>query len=104
MNRDRSAPAPRMMSSEWNPGTVSATSGRPATAVARARTWPLIAGLISAEYSARKVRSPTGRRRGVPAITAAHAGRSRGREGRWRSEEHTSELQSHLHLLFPLLL
>src|SRR3972149_5656502 len=34
MNRDRSAPAPRMMSSEWNPGTVSATSGGPPPALA----------------------------------------------------------------------
>src|SRR2546422_7295897 len=45
-------------------------------------------------------RTPSARRAGSPATGRGHASRRRS----WRSEEHTSELQSRLHLVCRLLL
>src|SRR2546422_1580636 len=51
----------------------------------------------------RELRQPTARR-AVPAVRLAPAERRGGEPGGRRSEEHTSELQSRLHLVCRLLL
>src|SRR2546422_10016144 len=54
---------------------------------------------ISARLSPRRRSSPAGRRQGK-----GRRRRAARRRRRWRSEEHTSELQSRLHLVCRLLL
>src|SRR5260370_17871840 len=59
---------------------------------------------VSASYSPSCSASASSSARLINCSAVRGAGRARRRERRGRSEEHTSELQSHLNLLSPLLL